>query len=296
MVDLDLNPNLKNLLINSIKSKRQLVNLKNSYIENKLINFFLRNGDIRKELNNLYIKKGDLIIKSKKFKEVTKSIRNEIGIVYGSYLTSLNSKKYSILESIDSLDDESILELLKLHKSTRERIDFYGEIYEKIFSWFKPNKICDLASGYNPISIYYINKILGYSPEYLAIDLNPEDMIFLNNFFKKFKINANAKDYDLTQLNFLNDGDLKGVDLVFLFKALDSLEGIKKNISKELILNLKVNRIVVSFPSKSLVSKKNFKIEKRNWFFKFLKDNLFEYETFEVQNELFVLIIKNKKI
>jgi len=36
-----------------------------------------------------------------------------------------------------------------------------------------------------------------------------------------------------------------------------------------------------------------FKIEKRNWLFNFLDKKGWNYQTFEVENELFILINKN---
>ena len=118
-------------------------------------------------------------------------------------------------------------------------------------------------------------------------------MQFLNSYFKKFNINATAIPYDITNLKILQSNEFQSSDLVFLFKALDSFEQVKKNISKELLKGIKSNHIVVSFPTKSLISKKEFKIEKRNWLFNFLKKQNWDYEQFEVENELFILIRKN---
>lgn len=283
-------------IIKEIKLKSQLKYLKDEYIENKITKYFLTNGDKRKKLEKIFEDKKEKIIKNKKFKEIIKIIREEIGIVYGSYLTSDFSKKEKILNEIKNKDEVKIL--LKLHKSTRERTQYFSYIYEKIFLWYekknsnKPKIILDLACGLNPCSIFEMEKELGYIPKYFASDLNPNDMNFLNKFFKKFNINGKAKSYDIVNLKILNDKEFQESDLVFLFKALDSFEQIKKNISKELILGLKSKYIVVSFPTKSLVSKKEFKIEKRNWFFKFLDKEEFSYEIFEVENEIFILIEK----
>lgn len=279
-----------NLLISEIKSKKQIQNLTDELIKEKLTKYFLTNGDIRKKLEKEYKKKEDKIIKSKTFKETLKIIRQEIGIVYGSFLTADFPKREKLLEEINSLEDSNIL--LKLHKSTRERIDHYEEIYSKIFEWYKPKKIADLCCGLNPTSLNEINKILEYTPEYFASDLNPNDMDFLNQYFKKLNIKGLAKAYDLTKLDIIEDKEFQKADLVFLFKALDSLEFIKKNITKDLIQKIQSKHIVISFPTKSLVSRKEFKMEKRNWFIKFIEEQEYKYETFEVEGELFFLIEK----
>ena len=282
-----MNKKLTKILIEQIINKNQIRDLNESYIELKLINYFLKNGNIRKKLEINYLKKDDKIIKSKIFKEVLKDIREEIGIVYGSFLTKNFNKKDKYLES------NEVTQLLNLHKSTRERVEFYEEIYNRIFEWYKPNKIADIACGLNPISYSMIKDILKSEPKYFVSDLNPSDMEFLNKFFKKNNFNATARNYDITQLKILEDKNYQESDLVFMFKALDSFEFVKKNISKELLEKTNSNHIVVSFPTKSLFSKQEFKIEKRNWFFNYLNKMEWNYETFEVENELFILITKS---
>lgn len=281
---------LVNLLVNQIKDKNQINGLEDKLIIEKITKYFLTNGDIRKKLEKEFSKKEDKIIKSKSFKEIVKLIRKEIGIIYGSFLTSDFDKRDKFLEQSNNLEDTQTI--LKLHKSTRERVDHYDEIFTKIFEWKKPNKIGDLCCGLNPISISLMKEKLNKVPEYFASDINPKDMEFLNSFFNKFDIKANAKSYDLTKLDIIEDKKFQDCDMVFLLKALDSLEFIKKNCTKELILQIKAKNIVVSFPTKSLVSKKEFKIEKRNWFIKFIEENNFKYQTFEIENELFFLIEK----
>jgi hypothetical protein len=281
---------LINLLTLQIKDKTQIKDLEDKLIIEKITKYFLTNGDIRKKLEKEFENKKDKIIKSKKFKEIIKIIRKEIGIIYGSFLTQDFDKREKILDKCKTLKDTQ--SILKLHKSTRERVDFYDEIFTKIFEWKTPNKIGDLCCGLNPLAISIIKEKINKMPEYFTSDINPKDMEFLNLFFKKFNIKGVAKSYDLTKLDIIKDKQFQKCDMVFLFKALDSLEFIKKNCTKELILNIQAKNIVVSFPTKSLVSKKEVKIEKRNWFVKFIEENNFKYETFEIENELFFMITK----
>ena len=278
---------LKQRLLSDIKSKKQIEFLGDAFVFERLQKFILTNGSLFKKLRIDFEKNSDKIEKNKIFKEIVKRVREEIGIVYGSFLTQDFTKKTKILER------KEIEEILKLHKSTRERIDFYEEIYSKIFEWFKPKKIGDMACGLNPISYPIIEKILGYRPKYFCSDLNPEDMKFLNKFFEKYEIKGVAKAYDITNGEVLKDKEFIDCDLVFLFKALDSFEFVKKDVSKTLIREIKAKHIVVSFATKSLVSKQDFKMERRNWFFNFIEREGFSYEIFEVENELFVMIKKN---
>jgi hypothetical protein len=115
-------------------------------------------------------------------------------------------------------------------------------------------------------------------------------MDFLNSYFKKEKINGKAIDLDI----YFNYKEIKTQkeDLIFLFKALDSLEFRKQNFSKDLLKFLKAENLVVSFSKVNLTNKKTIKNEKRNWFRNFLKKENWTYEEFETGNELFFLIKK----
>lgn len=282
---------LKKILVEKILSKSQIKDLEISYVENLVENYFLKEGKIRKKLEIDFESKKEKIVLSKNFKEVVKNIRKEIGIVYGSFLTGDFDKKEDKLDKCHNADD--LIELLKLHKSTRERINFYEEIYNKIFSHFKTQGVLDIACGLNPLSYFIARKFNENDFKYFATDLNPMDMDFLNKFFEKFDIEGIAMNYNITNLEILSNHELAQYDLVFLFKALDSFESVKRNISKELLEKLPQKNIVVSFPTKSLVSKKEVKSEKRNWFVNYLNNKEWKYDTFEVENEYFFLIRKN---
>lgn len=280
---------LEDLLIRNIREKREIKNIPETFVKEKIRDYFLTNGDVRKRLEKEFDEKGESgIEKNKVFKEVVKRIREEIGIVYSSFLTKDHSKKEKILESGD------MQRLLFLHKSSRERTEFYKEIYERIFTWHKPKKIADLACGYNPLSYPIMTDTLGYSPEYFACDLNPEDMEFLQEFFNRSDFPAKAKAYDLLDQKFLQDPDLISSDMVFLFKTLDSLEHVKKDISKKLLERLPQKKIVISFSTRSLVSGKMFRKERRNWLFNFITKKGWDHKTFEVENEMFILLTKSQ--
>lgn len=284
---------LKLKILNEILIKKQISNLDSKLIEKKINKYCLTNGDIVKELKKVYINQKDKskINKNKYFKQIVKDVRSEIGQIYGQFLTSNFSGKDNSLNNVISY--EQSVALLKLHKSTRERFDYYCEVYQQIFEWFKPKKIIDLCCGLNPLSYYYIESELKYKPEYIAIDLNPLDMSFIKKYFEKFDIKGYSVNYDVSELEFLNYKYIDGIDLVFLFKALDSVETSKRNVSKELLLKIPCSKIVISFPLKSLISKKNIKSEKRNWLIKYIENMSWTYQTFEIENEIFYLITKN---
>ncbi|MFW6285636.1 MAG: hypothetical protein ACOC16_00530 [Nanoarchaeota archaeon] len=284
---------LKNKLVLCIMNTKNLRHLDSFFVKNRLEKYILTYADSFKKLKIEVNRKGiEKIEKDKEFKKIIKNIRDDLRILYGSFLTNdfLKIKKINLKKS-----NLNINEYLKLHKSTKERIDYYEQIYDEIFDWYKPKKIADLACGLNPLSYNLIEKKLNYKPFFLAVDLSSQDMLFLNNFFRENNIDGLAQNYDITELNFLDNKKFKRCDMVFFFKALDSFEYIKKNISKKIIQEIKINKIVVSFATKSLIAKKEFKKERRNWFFNFLEKQNYDYKVFEVENEMFILIDKSIK-
>lgn len=277
---------LVEFLTNEVLSKNQIGGLPPEYVKKKIILYFLREGSTRKKLEAIEL---DKLRKNSLVKKVIKEIRSEIGEAYGQYLTQNFNKKEKFLE----LTDEE--NLLKAHKSSRERYDYYNEIYKKIFDWYKPKKITDLGCGLNPTSFNIIRRILEYSPEYVACDLNPKDMEFIVKYFNKYSIKGSAFAEDLVEMKFLDNQAIQSSDLVFLFKVIDSLERIKKNITKEILEKLKAKHIAISFPTKSLIAKKEFEV-RRNWLFKYLNKKNWECETFEVENEMFILTKKTQEM
>ncbi len=287
IMSLPINKELLKIFIESVKSKSQIKSLENTFIE-KIINIYLMsNPSIKKKIEIEYQEKKEKIEKSKHFKEIIKHIRMEIGNIYGQFLTEKFSKKSKILEK--TLNYE---ELLLLHKSSRERLQYYQEIYTKIFTWKTPNKIADLACGLNPISYPILKEVSGKNIEYFATDLNPDDMNFLNNYFKKNNYPAKAKALDISNPQIFKEKEIQNAEMIFLFKALDSIEEIKKNISKEFLKNLNPKYIVVSFPTKSIKAKQQFKNTRKGWLRKLIDDNNWNFEEFEIDNEIFFLIEK----
>ena len=91
----------------------------------------------------------------------------------------------------------------------------------------------------------------------------------------------------------LNDNynKLPEVDIIFLFKVLESLEYFKRNVSKEIIQKLKTKYIIVSFDKKSL-SGKEIRKKGRSWFRRILSELNLSYEVFDYGDEIFFVIKK----
>lgn len=100
---------------------------------------------------------------------------------------------------------------------------------------------------------------------------------------KKFGLNGKA-----IRINLLKENNFLKADVCFLFKVLDTFESLRRGISKDILKKINCKILVVSFPTKTLsgkiLSKKRLK-----WFERIVKN----YETFEIENEIFY-IVKNR--
>lgn len=192
------------------------------------------------------------------------------------------------------LNKKSPEEILNKHLSTKERFENYKILYEKLLKDFTELTIIDLGAGINGLSYNFFpqNKKVNY----IGIEAVGQLVDLMNYYFKQNEIkNARAIHESLFDLEKISDiiKKIKGKKIGFLFKVLDSLEMIEKNYSKKLLKGIVplVDRVVVSFATKSLIAKKSFKV-KRFWFENFVKDNFSLKDVFEIGTEKYFILKK----
>ena len=245
-------------VVKKLKAKKELADIDETFLTN-LVQDYVKRHNLEKNF-----KRPDFL-KTKKFKIMFKQLRKLLHEVYGSYKVS-----------------NSFYE----HPSIKERLIFYKEIYYKIFSITgKPSSVLDLGCGLNPLSY----KFLGCKPRYYAVDISKDYIKKVQVYFKKNNIKGRAFLFDLVYGNY---NKLPKVDVCFLFKVLESLEAIKKNISAEILKKLKCKWIVVSFSKVVLSGKKKIRKKGRAWFRKLLKNLGYVYSVLDIGEEIFFVIRK----
>lgn len=185
--------------------------------------------------------------------------------------------------------------ILKKHISTRERFPYYKKIYLKILKNLpKKISVIDLGCGVNGFSYDFFNKI-GKSVNYIGVESIGQLVDLSNYYFKKNKLKGMCYHLSLFELEKIKKLIKKqlGQKIVFLFKTLDSLEMLQRNYSKKLLKEIVglVDKIVVSFATKSLFSKKQF-FAKRKWLVNFIKDNFEMLDDFELGGERYIIFSK----
>ncbi len=235
--------------------------------------------------------------RSSERKELVKMVRRELREVYGVFFT--NPLSESERERIrDNPSDGNLVETMKRHLSTRERLPQYPYLYDHMSSWFGSyESIIDIGCGYNPLSIPVFNQ--GKSVQ--IIDISRDELEFLESILNQRKIAVNKEIIDVSnQENFskmFKSGEIRdesgSYDVAFCFKLLDSLETKNRGISSQLLQSLQdhtTRGIVVSFARRT-VSGRNTIDAERDWFYDALEDlDRFERKDVETINEIYHLI------
>jgi len=199
-------------------------------------------------------------------------------------------KMYTVFVSnkLLNIKDKNKEWVLKKHMSTRERFDFYKKLYNKLLRDFENPIIFDLGCGVNSFSYEFFSKKVSY----VGVEAVRQLVDFSNYYLQKNKFDGIV--YHESLFDYKKVKKIikikEGPKIVFLFKALDSLEMLDRDYSKKLLSEIVplVDRVVVSFATRSLVSGKRFDV-KRYWFENFVKKEFDILEDFELGNERYIV-------
>jgi|TARA_Y100000310_G_scaffold315905_1_gene367030 hypothetical protein len=263
-------------------------------------------------MNNLKVtSKTELIKKITQKKEFSQLPKKDIELAFEKFdkdkysdeekfkLTrDLLRKVFSAFTSrkILSLKDKNEEWVLKKHLSTRERLQYYGELYSRILGDLKEEKnIFDLGAGVNGFSYKYLEEV-DKNFYYIGIEAIGQLVELMNYHFKTRGIeNCHAIHMSLFEVDKIKKyiKQVKGKKIVFLFKTIDSLEMLERDYSKKLIHKLipLVDKIVVSFATESMIKRQKFKAN-RNWIINFIKDNFKLLDDFSLGEERYIVFKK----
>lgn len=266
-------------LIAHIKNKPELLKLDNSFVLTHLQKHFAT-SDLDKYTSF------DQALRSKKIKAKVRETRTYLRQVYGLFLNRP--------VGLDDVGRNTSF-LLELHKSTQERVPYYVQFYQKMFTilkgWGLPEEftVLDVACGYNPFAVSYMPMV---PQRYVACDLSSQEMAVIEQFFKNESLSGEAFGQDVMDASFLRYLADHSFDVVFFFKALDSFERVKRHSSKKLLAAVNAPFIVVSFPLVSIGGGSTIQGSKRVWFENFCQKENWILESFELPNEVVYVVNK----
>lgn len=271
-----------NNIVKAIKDKPKLQNMDEILILEEIKKFLDNNVNHMKKLNNP---------KAKEYKELVKYVRMKCHDIFEIFQTKASNKdRLKMIENLEDLSLDSHIEILNTHLSTKERVDFYTEVYKEISNRIgKFNTILDIGCGYNPLAIPFLKTSID-ELKYYASDLSQEDLDVIQRYFiqigliqgETFRCNL-VKEYELLE-NY-------PADVCFAFKLFDVLETQKKNISYKIIEKIKCNWLIASFPLNNIKQEKMAR-EKVHYFERMLTNMELSFDSFEINNEIFY-IVKN---
>lgn len=214
---------------------------------------------------------------------------------------SLLRKVYSSFSSRKLLGDkkkeEDLEWFLGKHKSTKERREFYEEVYRNIFERVKEKEISviDLGAGINGLSYNFMEKVFHGKINYLGIEGVGQLVDLMNNYFLENKISGRGIHeslFELEKIKKLILGEKKPI-FVFLFKVIDSLESLERDYSKRFLLEIVplCDKFVLSFATKSLGKRSQFSA-RRSWILKFIKENFNVVDEWEIGGEKYIVFHK----
>ena len=229
--------------------------------------------------------------KHKSEKNLIKAVKNRLHQVYGAFLSRKDAEKISkllsILESGEGDIRDVAKEILRLHQSTRERLDIYEELYREIFDVTgRPGSLMDLACGLNPFSIPYMD--IDRPVDYYAYDIDSMVVENVNRFLGilGYPRLARVKDVLFEEIE-------EHSDLCLIFKFLPIGERIKKGSSMRLLKSINSRFIVVSFPLKSISGREKGMLENYSRIFEpLMKESCKIKRKFVLGNEIFYILTR----
>lgn len=193
-----------------------------------------------------------------------------------------------------SIKDKPEEWFLRKHLSTRERLNYYLRLYEKLFNGLKNCSLIDLGSGINGLSYKFFPKKT--KVDYVAAEAVGQLVDLMNFYFEKNKLNAKAVHESLFNISGIKKliEECKKPKIIFLFKVIDSLEMLEGDYSKRLLKEIVplCEKVVVSFATRSMIRQDKFKVNRR-WILDFIKENFELLEDFDMGNERYI-VFKSK--
>jgi len=272
-------------IINEIKNKKELRNISDKVVENILKRELRKKQYLYKKLSS--IKNIKQLKNDEEFYLLFKEVRRILHELYGLYTPKEDKEIDKILFNNEMTLEQKIIELLMLTRSTSERLNFYKEIYKNIFIE-KPVEILDLASGLNPISIYFSDQ---KPKKYYYVDISEKILDINYQILKELNIENEGWLIDLLDPD---DRIFRHYQYIFFWKIFPILEKYDFYAPRNLLSKLDFDYLIISFPQKSLGKKRNLGLAWRYKIKRFITYKL-KYKIikeFDIPYEYFLIVGK----
>lgn len=185
--------------------------------------------------------------KYKSEKEADKAAKAHLHQITGAFMTADEMKTADkLLRAYKDGDEEAFMKTLRLHSSTRERLEGAEALYQRILrAAGEVKSVLDLACGLNPL---LLGK-MGLSVR--GMDISGGCVRLVNEWARVMEWDVQAECRDL-----LCEPEMEGADLALMMKLLPVLEQQKKGSAMALVEAVPAKKICVTFPMRTLGGRK----------------------------------------
>ncbi|MFN2276844.1 MAG: hypothetical protein ACK2UR_04465 [Candidatus Promineifilaceae bacterium] len=185
----------------------------------------------------------------KRPKAAVKAVRKRLHSIMAPYLgdPDYQAAAAALEDAFAAGDEAAVKEIcltaLEGHLSTRERLPIMEDFYRQIFARTgTPRRLLDIACGLNPMAFPWMG--LPDTVEYFAYDIHEPRINFLNHYFRLQGLAplARLQDIALTPPQ-------ETADIALFLKEMPRFERNYSGSGRDLLLNLPVRYLVVSFPT-----------------------------------------------
>jgi len=185
--------------------------------------------------------------KYKSEKEADKAAKAHLHQITGAFMTADEMKTADkLLRAYKEGDEEAFRKTLRLHSSTRERLDGAEALYERILAAAgQPRRVLDLACGLNPLILGSMGLIVR------GMDISGGCVRLVNEWARVMEWDVHAECRDL-----LCGPEMEEADLALMMKLLPVLEQQRKGSAMALVESVPAKKICVTFPMRTLGGRK----------------------------------------
>ena len=229
--------------------------------------------------------------KRPRLKEAVKATKNKLHQISGAYFTA-NIDYEAALARLEEgqrrgaeAQQAALVEVMRLHASTRERLDILAEFYATTLAGLPPiHSVLDVACGLNPLARPWMP--LAAEAIYRAYDVYADMMAFLAAYFALAGIPGQAEVRDVAAAP-----PTEPVDLALVLKTLPVLAQLDKTAVPRLLDSLQARYLLISFPVQSLGGRlKGMAVNYEAQFAAWTAGRGWDVDKFEFENELVFLV------
>ena len=182
-------------------------------------------------------------MKYKSEKEADKAAKAHLHQITGAFMTADEMKTADkLLRAYKDGDESAFEKTLRLHSSTRERLEGAEALYARILEAAgNPRSVLDLACGMNPLILGQLGLTVR------GMDISGGCVRLVNEWARVMEWDVHAECRDL-----LCEPEMEETDLTLMMKLLPVLEQQKKGSAMALLASVPARRSCVTFPMKTL--------------------------------------------